>query len=437
MSKIKKFINLFGDIAILYASLAIALFIRYQGENVQARFNDHLIPFSVIFIVWLAVFYLTDLYQSRYFNFNYQAFQRLLFSISLNVVISIILFYLFQAFFQLTPKTNLFIFAIVFAALDTLWRFILAKFYISSGWRNRLLVIGESSSIKEIIDHLKTNPQFGYDPIAVLEEFPKNNEIKKIILENKIDTVVVHSYLKKDQEIAKEIYRLLTLKISVIDSAAFFETIFQKVPLGDLEESWFIEKIPSRRPIYETAKRILDIMLSLILIIILLPIMALIIIAIKLTSRGPAVYKQNRTGLNNKPFVLYKFRTMIADHSGPLATMENDSRITPVGKYLRYTHLDEISQLFNILKGNISFTGPRAEASKLVETYSQLPYYDLRHIIKPGLTGWAQVNYKPSASLEEANEKLKYDIYYIKNRSLGLDFLILLKTIKYLFTSLT
>ncbi len=437
MSKIKKFINLFGDIAILYASLAIALFIRYQGENVQARFNDHLIPFSVIFIVWLAVFYLTDLYQSRYFNFNYQAFQRLLFSISLNVVISIILFYLFQAFFQLTPKTNLFIFAIVFSALDTLWRFILAKFYISSGWRNRLLVIGESSSIKEIISHLKANPQFGYDPIAALEEFPKNGEIKKIILENKIDTVVVHSYFKKDREIAKEIYRLLTLKISVIDSAAFFETIFQKVPLGDLEESWFIEKIPSRRPIYETAKRIMDIALSLLLIIILLPVMALIIIAIKLTSAGPAIYKQTRTGLNNKPFVLYKFRSMITNHSGPLATAENDSRITPVGKYLRYTHLDEISQLFNILKGNISFIGPRAEASKLVETYSQLPYYDLRHIIKPGLTGWAQVNYKPSATLEEANEKLKYDIYYIKNRSLGLDFLILLKTIKYLFTSLT
>ena len=126
---------------------------------------------------------------------------------------------------------------------------------------------------------------------------------------------------------------------------------------------------------------------------------------------------------------------MLNNHRGPLWTIKNDKRLTFIGKILRHTHLDEFPQLYNIIKGDISFIGPRAERSELVEQFQKLPYYEMRHIIKPGLTGWAQVNYKPSASLEEAFEKLQYDIYYIKNRSLFLDFLIILKTIRYFFAS--
>jgi lipopolysaccharide/colanic/teichoic acid biosynthesis glycosyltransferase len=137
-------------------------------------------------------------------------------------------------------------------------------------------------------------------------------------------------------------------------------------------------------------------------------------------------------GINNQIFTLYKFGTMIYDR-GPLWTEKNDNRLTKLGKFLRYTHLDEIPQLYNIFKGDMSFIGPRAERKELAELYNQLPYYEIRHFIKPGLTGWAQVNYKPSASIKEAEEKLRYDLYYIKNRSLILDCLILIKTIKYLF----
>ena len=161
----------------------------------------------------------------------------------------------------------------------------------------------------------------------------------------------------------------------------------------------------------------LDVVLSVILIIVFLPLMLLIAVLIKLNSKGPIIYKHERMGINDKSFILYKFRIMIANHNGPLVTEKNDPRLTFIGKIIDYTHLNEIPQLFNILKGDMSFIGPRPESSKLVEIYKKLPYYEIRHIIKPGLTGWAQVNYKPSASLEEAFEKLQYDIYYIKNRS--------------------
>jgi len=220
-----------------------------------------------------------------------------------------------------------------------------------------------------------------------------------------------------------------------MDFVGFYETIFQKLPLEELEEGWFIEKITTSRHLYEFIKRTADIILALILGIILLPAALIIAILIKLDSRGPIIYKQERIGFNDKSFILYKFRTMVVDQSGPLWTTKADKRLTLIGKFLRYTHLDEIPQLYNILKGDISFIGPRPERRELVELYKQLPYYEIRHIIKPGLTGWAQLNYKPSASLEEAKEKLQYDIYYIKNRSLVLDVLIILKTIKYLFFS--
>ncbi|MFH1346853.1 MAG: sugar transferase, partial [Spirochaetota bacterium] len=145
-------------------------------------------------------------------------------------------------------------------------------------------------------------------------------------------------------------------------------------------------------------------------------------------------FKQERVGLNNKNFTLLKFGTMKED-KGPLWTNKNDDRLTLLGKFLTRTHLDETPQLYNIFKSDISFIGPRAERKELVELYRQISHYEIRHIVKPGLTGWAQLNYKASASIEEAKEKLKYDIYYIKNRSLVLDFLILLKTIRYFFIS--
>jgi exopolysaccharide biosynthesis polyprenyl glycosylphosphotransferase len=430
MTKIKTAVIFLGDIVILYGALILTLFSRY-GLDFKEHLNAHLKPFSLIFLVWLLVFYLADLYKIKFLRINLKTVQNFVLAIIISVVASIIFFYLFPSIFRLTPKTNLVLFALIFGVSGFLWRFILSKIFISGGLKEKLLVIGDSPIIDEIADCLKNNPQIGYE-IAGIE---KNiSDIEKFIAERGINAVVIQTQLKKEPEFSRIIYRLLPLKISLIDLITFYETIFQKLPLEELDENWFIEKIAGRRRLYDIAKRMIEFSLSLILAVALLPLMILNAGLIKLTSKGAVIYKQERTGENGKPFILFKFRTMKSNVAGPLATEKNDRRITAVGKILRFTHLDELPQLWNILKGDISFIGPRPESSELVEIYKKLPYYEIRHIIKPGLTGWAQVNYKPSASLEEAREKLKYDIYYIKNRSFILDLLIFIKTIRYLFT---
>ncbi|MBT9171018.1 MAG: UDP-N-acetylgalactosamine-undecaprenyl-phosphate N-acetylgalactosaminephosphotransferase [Actinobacteria bacterium] len=441
MTKFKTTIIIFGDIAILYVSLILTLIIRYGQNYFKESLTAHLKPFSLIFIIWILIFYLFDLYKNKQFRISFGTIQALILAISISVVASIILFYLFPPLFKLTPKTNLAIFALIFGILALGWRFILAKIYISGGLKNHLLIIGDSPIIDEIINYLKINPQIGYNVVNQIKEYSKQKakeNIKQLIAERRINTIIIQPYLKKEPAFTKIIYQLLPSKINVVDLITFYETIFQKVPLEELEESWFIEKITVYRNFYNAAKRTIDFCLALFLNIIFLPLIFIIALLIKSTSKGPIIFKQERTGANNKPFILFKFRTMQldAEKNGPQWANENDSRITSFGKILRRTHLDELPQLFNILKGDISFVGPRPERPEfIIKLKEQIPYYEIRHIIKPGLTGWAQINYRYGASVEDAIEKLQYEIYYLKNRSLILDFLIILKTIRLFFTN--
>ncbi|MEK7635667.1 MAG: exopolysaccharide biosynthesis polyprenyl glycosylphosphotransferase [Patescibacteria group bacterium] len=436
--KAKTAVFLIGDIAILYGALVLTLLIRYGQSNFYPSLLVHIKPFSFLFIVWFLIFYLSNLYDDKFYKHNIATIQAFILAIAINIAISIILLYIFSDFFKLTPKTNLLIFGAVYGAVDYFWRLILTSLFISGGLKKQIMLIGNSTSINSIAEYLKNNPQIGYAIKSLIQEglSDKNfSDIVSSITSKKIYSLVIDDKIKSNPLGSKLIYRLLPLDIQIIDSSLFFETLFNKVPLDELEESWFIESIVAGRKIYDAAKKSIDFLMSLLLLILFSPLMILISIIIKLTSEGPIIFKQERIGKGEMPFVLYKFRTMIINHNGSLWTEKNDSRLTFIGKIIRYTHLDELPQLVNILKGNISFIGPRPERSELVQMYKKLPYYEIRHIIKPGLTGWAQLNYKPSASLEEAYKKLQYDVYYIKNRSLLLDFLIVLKTIRYFFIS--
>jgi exopolysaccharide biosynthesis polyprenyl glycosylphosphotransferase len=182
------------------------------------------------------------------------------------------------------------------------------------------------------------------------------------------------------------------------------------------------------------ARRILSIAISLTGLLLCLPIIPILAIGVKLTSPGPIFFRQNRVGRKGKIFSVYKFRTMRADaeaKTGAVWAGRNDPRVTALGRYMRKTRLDEIPQLWNVLKGDMAFVGPRPERPEFVQWLEeQIPYYNMRHIIRPGLTGWAQVKYQYGASLEETKQKLQYDLYYIKHMSVALDLWIMFETIK-------
>ena len=263
--------------------------------------------------------------------------------------------------------------------------------------------------------------------------------LSQIIIAHNITTIVIPAHLKKDAPAARLIYKCLTLGIEVIELSRFYEILFRKVPLAELEEVWFLEHLIYRHNIYETVSDPLERIAAVLLGIILLPLMAMIAVLIAATSPGPVIFRQKRIGKGEAEFMIYKFRTMRSDaeKDGPQwANYHKDGRATWIGKILRRSHLDELPQLINIIKGELSFVGPRPERPEFVEKLrKELPYYDLRHLTKPGITGWAQINYRYAASAEDAYQKLQYDIYYLENNSLILDFIIVIKTIKFLITN--
>jgi sugar transferase (PEP-CTERM system associated) len=217
--------------------------------------------------------------------------------------------------------------------------------------------------------------------------------------------------------------------------ASVYEEYTGKIALENLRPSWLIFSEGFRKTrLLLAVKRALDLTLALCGLVLAAPIVLLVAVLVKLTSQGPVLYHQERVGLNGRIFTVHKFRTMAVDaeaQSGPVWSRPNDVRVTPVGRLLRRTRLDEIPQLWNVLRGEMSFVGPRPERPSFVEQLTaSIPFYPQRHVVKPGLTGWAQVRYTYGASVEDAIEKLQYDLYYIKNLSIALDLVIVLDTIK-------
>ena len=441
LNKLKMVALVAGDLAVLYGALLLTLFLRYGDGFYGEPLALHFEPFSAIFAVWIFVFYVAGLYDLKTLK-NGLGFSKVFgVSVAVNGAIAIFFFYLIPSF-GIAPKTNLLIFLIVFGALGYYWRHLFNYFLSAGSPPNKILLVGSDEISEEIAAQIKQNPQLGYEIKFWMKEGLKDEEMKhlaQIILANGINAIVIPSHLKKNFAAARAIYRNLALGIEVIDLTSLYETIFQKVPAGELEEVWFLDHLAKSHKIYEIAKRPVEFILALLAAIILLPLIAVIALAVLLFSGRPVVYKQTRVGKNEENFTLYKFRTMKkdAETGGAKWAEAGDKRATSIGAFLRRAHLDELPQIFNIIKGDISFVGPRPERPEFAERLKkEIPYFEIRHIIKPGLTGWAQINYRYGASVEDAKQKLQYDIYYLKNRSPLLDAAIVLRTIKMFFVSL-
>ncbi|MDP3999510.1 MAG: sugar transferase [bacterium] len=441
-SKLKQLTLLTGDVAVLYAALILALTTRYGKLAYFQLFHWHLEPFTIIFALWLVIYYIAGLYDLKSLKNDLDFWRTFWYAALFGAGLAALFFYLIP-FFQITPRANLFIFLAFYSILALIWRGSFNRFIGQTGATHKILMVGTNKITEELVSHLKHNPQLGYEIKFEMREGLGDKEfehLSQIILANNINTIIIPAHLKKDARSAKLIYQTLLLGIEVLELSTLYELIFKKVPLTELEEVWFLENLVKKHRIYEFISNPLEQILALILVAVLLPLGILIAILIKLSSAGPVIFRQVRIGQSEREFTLYKFRTMPVDaeKDGPQwANYHQDPRATLVGRILRKSHLDELPQLLNILKGELSFVGPRPERPNFVaDLKKELPYYDLRHLVKPGVTGWAQINFRYAASAMDSYQKLQYDIYYLKNNSPLLDFLIILRTIKFLITNL-
>jgi sugar transferase (PEP-CTERM system associated) len=259
--------------------------------------------------------------------------------------------------------------------------------------------------------------------------------IHKLANEGKVDRIIVAMEERRGRFPTEELLKCRMEGISIEEGIAFYEHLTGKLLIERAYPSFLIFSNGFIKSTYHrVVKTVMDFMLSFLGLIISLPIMALVALAIKLDSRGPVFYQQERVGKNGKTFMLLKFRSMREDaerETGPVWAQERDLRVTRIGRIIRTLRLDEIPQMINVLRGEMSFVGPRPERPHFVgELKNEIPFYEKRHAAKPGITGWAQIKYPYGASTNDALEKLKYDLYYIKNMSLFLDLLILFRTVK-------
>jgi sugar transferase (PEP-CTERM system associated) len=287
-------------------------------------------------------------------------------------------------------------------------------------------------SIVGFLDDNPNAPETVPEPYALLG---KIQDLPALVEETRPDLIVVAQMNRRGNFPAKALIDCRMRGIQVEDWPTFYEKETGKILVTDLRPSWLIFSDGFvKTPRTEIVKRLVDVGLSLTGLMLALPVMAVVALAIKMESRGPALFRQPRLGQNGRVFILNKFRSMREDaekDTGPVWAQQRDPRVTRVGAFLRKTRLDELPQLFNVLVGDMSFIGPRPERPEFVyELQKQIPFYMERLSVKPGITGWAQVRYRYGASVEDALEKLQYDLYYIKNLSLFLDLLILINTIQ-------
>lgn len=317
---------------------------------------------------------------------------------------------------------------IAFSVLALLNHLVLNFIFFEETDGKFILLIGEPNALNQLNSALSNQTY-------QLELRHSKSLLDATLTEREFLAIVLSPEHKPTPEEQKRLLEMRLAGIPIYSVSDFFETFFFLVPVGEIDNDWFIRS-QGFLMLHSSAalriKRLVDVLTSIILILVSLPLCLLTVLIIKARSRGPILFSQTRIGLEGKPFKLYKFRTMVinAEAEGAQWANNNDSRIIPFGHFLRKTRIDELPQCWNILKGEMSIIGPRPERPEFTSTLAQeIPYYDLRHVVKPGLTGWAQVSYPYGASIEDALRKLQYDLYYIKNYSLLLDLNILLRTV--------
>ena len=440
---------LLAEATVMFGAIVGAVYLRLGMMEAQNELiaRQGFLKAALATAFCLAAFYLFDLYDFVVMHDRREVVLRLVQALGLAWIALAISFY---AFPQLMLGRGIALIALALAlALMVGWRLSIHWFLGHPDFGERILIIGSGNLAVEVAREVLNRPDAGYRIVGFVGTDsdllgkslinPKvigiTADLKEIVKRENIDRIVVAMGERRGHLPTDALLNLsLTGKVAIEEGLSFYERVTGRVSLLMIRPSWLIFSGRGRQArISGITRNLVHRLVALIGFILSLPIAIVTAILIKLDSRGPIFYKQERVGKNGEPFVLMKFRSMRTDAeaSGPVWASKSDDRTTRVGSVIRKIRVDEIPQFWNILRGEMSFVGPRPERPHFVAQLAQeIPYYEQRHLIAPGLTGWAQIKYPYGASIEDAREKLQYDLFYIKNQSLVLDAIILFETVK-------
>jgi lipopolysaccharide/colanic/teichoic acid biosynthesis glycosyltransferase len=446
-----------GDLVVFILSLWLTFLVRYLAVPHFSDFAYQIDLYSPIFAIWILVFYMAGLYSKRVILFKNELWGAILRTQLLNIVLGALYFFLIPAL-GIAPKTILAIYLLISLGGIFLWRIVLFPRFTRPNVRDRAVLIGEGDELEELMREVNSNARYQVEFIARFtpQELMENfEECAKELLQDDISMLVVDTQHDAMRPLLAQIYELafVSPKYSFVDFYEMYEEVFDRVPLSLLQYDWFLKNVSTAASnFYEVGKRVIDIFGGLAMFVVMIIAMPFIFIALRLEGSGPLFITQDRFGMNGSRVKTYKFRSMRYSDQGVWLnerTMDKDKGIkdidkghqenyvTRVGSFLRITSLDEFPQCINILRGELSLIGPRNDVAALGAHLSEaIPYYSIRYIVKPGITGWAQINQQyeqgniSPKSVPETKMRLAYDFYYIKNRSFALDIVIALKTVK-------
>lgn len=437
----RSLVMLLGEILTVCLSFALAIIVSF-GQETRDVFANQQAVFKILAVAVLAFLcaHYLELHDLKRLNSQDEIQSRILMLVGILSFILAGVSYVFPVFKvgRYVFLTGLFILAVTWIS----WRWAYVRLISLRQLREKVYILGNGERALRIREAIESRSELGMDLVGVgsADSSQFNSESLARILRDlrdrrAVDRVIVALADRRSIMPVNELLDIRLRGIRVDDGTSILEKVTGKIEVDELHPSWLIFgdgfRLTQR---HWFLRRNISTLLALVLSILTLPLIPFIALLIKLTSRGPVLYRQKRVGLRGQVFDCFKFRTMRSDaeaDSGPTWASDDDPRITRSGKFLRRSRLDEIPQIWNVLRGDMAFVGPRPERPEFVAKLSQeIPYYNLRHALRPGITGWAQINYGYGSSVEETKEKLRFDLYYIRNVSVMLDLLIVFYTIR-------
>lgn len=425
---------LLADCFILFGSLYLALTLRTGSVPEKSLFLSFLTPFALIILVTVAIFYSYGLYDKPSLRLIRELSKRILTSQILAALSAVILFYTLPKL-GIAPKTILLEYVILSSLLMSLWRHYAFSIVLRYK-KQKSIIIGSGDTFRTLVDELTRNPHSGITLISTIDvDTYDMSKVLNVLQTTKPNSVIIDMRDDRIKPYFGHFYTEVFEGSAVLDIVDVYEDVFDMVPLTSINQEWVFRYVSiSHR--YNGFKRFFDLLLSIPAYILSLSLYPFIYIAIKIEDKGPVFFIHNRVGKHGKLIPIYKFRTM---EDKPTNEKNETKKISKVGNFLRKTRLDEIPQLLNVIRGDVSLIGPRPEAPSLVAEYAKtIPFYNIRHVVRPGLSGWAQVQQheapKFGIDVKQTATKLSYDLYYLEHSSLMLDIAIILKTFKVLLS---